>query len=192
MSSPAATPRRLPRPRFPESARARARLRAVPVSVSTIPRAGFVVLISILLMAGVVGLLAFNTSMQQASFEATKLDRQATVLAARQQALELQVAALRDPQHVALAARHLGMVPPPAPAFIDLRTGDLLGVALPALPGDAMRVTPLPAARPKSLTPREKIVKVTLTKAQLRRLERDKRRAAQDQAAETTKQGSGG
>ena len=64
-----------------------------------------------MLLGGVVGLLLFNTSMQQVSFAATALEDQATTLTAQQQALQMELDRLRDPQRVAGAATRLGMVP---------------------------------------------------------------------------------
>jgi len=60
----------------------RARLTVVPSRAEAAPRAPFVVLVVLLLAGGVAGLLAFNTSMQQASFKATALEQQAAALAA--------------------------------------------------------------------------------------------------------------
>ena len=80
----------------------------------------FVTLVSLLLLGGVVGLLLFNTSMQQASFAATALEEQATSLTAREQTLQMELERLRDPQRVAEARKQLGMVPARAPAFLDL------------------------------------------------------------------------
>ena len=66
------------------------------------PRVPFVTLVSLVLVAGIVGLLLFNTSMQQASFAASSLENQADALAAREQTLrmELDVAQLPKPFQV--------------------------------------------------------------------------------------------
>ena len=58
-------------------------------------------LVSLVLVGGIVGLLLFNTSMQQASFAATSLESEATHLAARQQTLQMELDELRNPQRVA-------------------------------------------------------------------------------------------
>src|SRR6476661_5079067 len=96
-------------PRIADAAIARARLTVVPRTRSKTPRVPFVMLVSMLLLAGVVGLLLFNTSMQQASFAATALDQQATTLSAREQTLKMELDKLRDPQRVAQQAVKLGM-----------------------------------------------------------------------------------
>ena len=68
-----------------------------------------------LAVGGVVGLLLFNTSMQQASFAATDLQQQADTLEARQQGLQMELSRLRDPQTIALKAQRMGMVLPDEP-----------------------------------------------------------------------------
>ena len=69
MSTPAVQLReRLPR--LAEDAVARARLTVVPRRRVRAARMPFVTLVSLILLGGVVGLLCFNTQMQQASFAA--------------------------------------------------------------------------------------------------------------------------
>ena len=92
-------------PRIPEAAVERARLSVVPrAAVDRAARVPFVALVSLLLVAGVAGLLFFNTHMQQTSFTATALEAKAQALAARKQSLTMQLEALRNPQRVALRA----------------------------------------------------------------------------------------
>ena len=95
-----------------------------------------------MLAAGVVGLLMFNTSMQQTSFKATALQDRVNVLTAKEQSLDLELDALRDPQHLAVAAKELGMVAPSQPAFVRLADGRVLGNPTPATVGDAVRDQP--------------------------------------------------
>lgn len=147
-------------PRFADAAVERARLTVVPSRADDAPRAPFVVLVVLLLAGGVAGLLAFNTSMQQASFTATALETRAASLAAQRQSLSMANERLRDPQRLAAAAKRLGMVPPPNPAFIRLSDGKVLGQPMAATPLDAMRINSLPAIRPKVLFPKPKIVRV--------------------------------
>ncbi len=101
----------------------------------------FVTLVSLVLVAGVAGLLFFNTSMQQASFAATALENRARVLDAHEQSLQMELAELRDPQRVAQRAQEQGMVAPDRPAFIRLSDGKVLGSPTPATLADDMRVT---------------------------------------------------
>lgn len=145
-------------PRFAEAAVDRARLTVVPRRVTRAPRVPFVMLVSLVLVTGVAGLLAFNTSMQQASFTATALENQAQVLSAREQSLQMDLERLRDPQRVAVEARRMGMVPPSNPAFLRLSDGEVLGSPTAALPTDAVRIIDLPRVKPSNLTPPPVIV----------------------------------
>jgi cell division protein FtsB len=141
-------------PRLAEAALERARLTVVPKRArrrtSPVP---FLVLVSMLAVGGVVGLLLFNTSMQQASFAATDLQNQADVLEARQQSLEMQLAHLRDPQTIALKAQRMGMVLPTSPAVLDLRSGKVLGDPAPATRTDPLRLLAPPPVKPAELDP---------------------------------------
>lgn len=147
-------------PRFAESAVEKARLSLVPVRRARAPRAPFAVLVFAILGAGVVGLLMFNTHMQQASFYATELQRQADDLTARQQALDMELERLRAPQRLAEAGKALGMVAPGVPAFVKLADGSVLGTPTAARPEDAVRINPLPAGLPAPLRPKPIIVRV--------------------------------
>jgi hypothetical protein len=120
----------------------------------------FVVLVSVVLLGGVVGLLLFNTSMQQASFAAAELEDQATTLDAREQTLQRELDALRDPQHVAERAHSLGMVPAGAPAFLRLSDGKVVGTPTPAVADGSFRLQPRPPAKPSVLTPAPIVTRV--------------------------------
>ena len=140
-------------PRLAEAAVERARLTVVPRRRTRAPRIPFVTLVSLLLLGGVIGLLLFNTSMQQASFAATALEDQATNLSAREQTLQMELERLRDPQRVAEAAKRQGLVIPLAPAFLDLGTGKVTGSPAPATAEGDTRITEPPPARPAELDP---------------------------------------
>ena len=140
-------------PRIAEAARERARLTVVPRRSRSAARAPFVTLVTLLLVLGVAGLLYFNTNMQTASFKATAMEERATVLDAKEQALQMRLAVLRDPQRVAEQAQRLGMVPPASPAFSRLSDGKVLGQPQPASSVDRVRIAPLPAAKPANLRP---------------------------------------
>jgi cell division protein FtsB len=141
-------------PRLAEAALERARLTVVPKRArrrtSPVP---FLVLVSMIAVGGIVGLLLFNTSMQQASFAATDLQNQADTLEARQQSLEMQLAKLRDPQTIALKAQRMGMVLPSSPAVLDLRSGKVLGDPTPATRTDPLRLFGPPPVKPAELDP---------------------------------------
>jgi cell division protein FtsB len=140
-------------PRLAENAVERARLTLVPRQERRAPRVPFLVLVAAVLLTGVVGLLVFNTHMQQTSFQATALEAKATTLHAQEQALRMELDTLRDPQRVAQRARALGMVPIANPAFLQISDGTVLGEAVPAAATDAQRLTPLPTRRPDALMP---------------------------------------
>ena len=150
-------------PRIAEAAVERARLTLVPARAARAPRAPFAVLVFAILGAGVVGLLMFNTHMQQASFYATRLQNRADDLTARQQALDMELERLRAPQRLAEAGKALGMVAPGVPAFVRLSDGTIVGNPTPASPDDAVRINPLPAELPPPLRPRPIIVRVPAT-----------------------------
>jgi cell division protein FtsB len=141
-------------PRLAEAALERARLTVVPKRkrrrTSPVP---FMILVSMLAVGGVVGLLLFNTSMQQASFAATDLQNQADVLQARQQSLQMELARLRDPQTIAMKAQRMGMVLPTSPAVLDLRNGKVLGDPTPATRLDPLRLVAPPPVKPAELDP---------------------------------------
>jgi len=159
MSSPAAQPR-IRVPRIAQEAVDKARLSVVPRVRSRAPRVPFVTLVSMVLVAGVVGLLLFNTSMQQASCAASSLESQADNLAAREQTLRMELDELRNPQRVALQAQQMGMVIPPAPVFLDLETGETSGVRVAATPENAIRLLPPAPVKPAILAPTPTLVEV--------------------------------
>jgi hypothetical protein len=159
-------------PRFAEAAVERARLTVVPprrsLGRTQAARTPFAVLVIAMLAAGVVGLLMFNTNMQQASFKATALQDQVNVLTAKEQSLALELDQLRDPQRLAVAAKALGMVAPSQPAFVRLSDGRVLGRPTPATTADAVRLNPLPEKLPPSIKRKTVIVKVPATRANRR------------------------
>ncbi|HET8561043.1 MAG TPA: hypothetical protein VFL69_11030 [Marmoricola sp.] len=156
-------PARVRVPRAAREAVERARLTVVPRRAPRAGRAPFAVLVGLLLAGGVVGLLLFNTHMQQVSFQATALQARADSLTAKEQSLSMELAHLRDPQVLAQRARRLGMVVPPEPAFIRLSDGKVVGRPVVATPADAVRIHPFPARKPAQLAPHPKIVHVTAT-----------------------------
>ena len=155
-------------PRIADTAAARARLSVVPRRVLRAPRTPFVAMVVLLLGVGVAGLLAFNTNMQQGSFQISTLNAEATALQSHQQQLQMDLQLLRQPQHLADRAKRLGMVPPPAPAFLMLATGRVLGDPSPAVSTDAMRVNGPGPSKPAVLAPRPKIVTIVVPWAQWR------------------------
>lgn len=155
-------------PRFAEAAVERARLTVVPqraLGRTQAARTPFAVLVIVMLAGGVVGLLMFNTNMQQRSFQATALEQRMNELTAKEQSLSMQLDGLRDPQHLAARAKRLGMVAPAQPAFVRLGDGRVLGTPTPAGPDGAIRINPLPPPKPSALTPRTRVVRVPAPEA---------------------------
>ena len=159
MSTPAPQPR-IRVPRMAQDAVDRARLTVVPRVRSRAPRVPFVTLVTVVLVGGIVGLLLFNTSLQQASFAAASLEQQADALAAREQTLRMELDELRNPQRVASEAQSMGMVIPAAPVFLHLGDGGVSGVRTPATRADAIRLQPKPPVKPAVLAPAPTVVKV--------------------------------
>ncbi|GAB2988906.1 hypothetical protein [Nocardioides montaniterrae] len=156
MSSTAPNLNRLPRiaPRLAQAAAERARLFVVPrPATQRAPRVPFVVLISAILLVGVLGLLFFNTSMQEAAFRETRLTQQARDLDAQGEALQMQLDQLRDPQRIAVAAQRMGMIIPESPSgVIDLSTGRITGHPGPAI-GTGLPLAPPRPVRPGAFDP---------------------------------------
>jgi cell division protein FtsB len=159
MSSPVPQPRTRVT-RIAQEAVDRARLTVVPRVRTRAPRVPFVMLVSLVLVGGIVGLLLFNTSMQQASFAASSLETQADTLAAREQTLRMELDELRDPQRVATQAQAMGMVIPSAPVFLDLESGTTSGVRTPATRENAVQLQPPAPVMPADLAPEPIVVEV--------------------------------
>jgi hypothetical protein len=127
-----------PAPRRIEEAKA-AGLRLVRPVRSRARRAPFVVVVMTVLAIGLVGLIIMSTVLQAQSFEAARLDRQATALQTEQQAIARDVDRLQSPANVASRAIAIGMVPNANPAFLRLSDGKVLGEPEPAEPRSNIR-----------------------------------------------------
>jgi cell division protein FtsB len=115
-----------------QALRRRANLAVVRPGARPAGTVPFLMTIGVMLLGGVVGLLMFNTSMQNVAFQQNALQAEATNLAAQQQSLDMQLASLNDPQHIASKAVSLGMVIPQTVAFIKIPSGQVLGTPTPA------------------------------------------------------------
>jgi hypothetical protein len=116
-----------PRP----TARSAAYLRLVATRHSSAARAPFIVVVVVILAVGLLGLLLLNTVLAQDAFTLHALQVQGRVLADQEQGLQRDVERLQSPQSLAARATALNMVPGGTRAFLDLRTGKVLGVAQP-------------------------------------------------------------
>ncbi|MFE6509494.1 hypothetical protein ACFVDI_18750 [Nocardioides sp. NPDC057767] len=171
------------------------RLAAVPAPLPApmAPRLPFVVLVSMLLVGGVVGLLVFNTSMQQSAFQEQRLQEQATTLAAREQALDGELKKMEDPHKIAAEAKDLGMVVPQNAAMLRVPEAEIEGEAAPA---DRSATPPLhpKVAKPYSvLVAEQKAAEAAAAKKKAAELAEKKRaqEAAEKQATEEQRTSSG-
>ncbi len=146
-------------PRIAEEAVERARLSVVPRTRQQAPRVPFLMLVSVVLLAGVVGLLLFNTNMQQASFAGKALEQRATSLAAREQTLKLELEQLRNPQRIAEQAQSLGMGIPASTGFLHLADGSVSGSAQAVTREHQLGLLGRAAVKPVSIAPRTRFVR---------------------------------
>jgi len=129
----------------------RRHMRPAPVSRGRAPRAPFVMVVILLLVAGLGGLLLLNVLLAQGSFTVQDLTRQVADLSDREQALQQRVAALDSPKRLARQASAMGMVPVVNPAFLRERDGRILGDPVTAV---APVTPPSPSVAPtKSASP---------------------------------------
>ncbi|WP_327676368.1 cell division protein FtsL [Kitasatospora sp. NBC_00458] len=111
----------------------RARITVRPGRRQVRGRTPFAVLVVVLLAAGLLGLLALNTALNEGSFELSRLQRQTTVLTDEQQGLQHQIDQNSAPDALARRAAELGMVPAGGMAFLDLPNGGaVVGTPKPA------------------------------------------------------------
>jgi hypothetical protein len=140
-------------PRLAEEAVARARLTVVPRRRARAARMPFVTLVSLVLLGGVVGLLCFNTQMQQASFAATSLEEQASNLGAREQTLHDELQNLRSPQELGRRAQAAGMVVPDSACTVRLAAQTTEAGCTPATLDNTPRLLARPPRKPHVLDP---------------------------------------
>lgn len=117
---------RLPPPRL-------ARLSRAAGADSSAARTPFVLLVVVLLGSGLLGLLLLNASLNEGSFELSKLKKQTRELSDERQELQGEVDSFSAPDALDKRARELGLVPGGAPAFLK-PDGTVVGVPEPARP----------------------------------------------------------
>lgn len=113
----------------PGSQRERRRplLRAVPRAAGQMGNLAFTVVVLLILALGLVVALVLNTSLQSQSAAIAEKKAAVDSLSHRQAALSSKIDVKRSPTSLQSAASDLGMVPNFTPAFIDLRTGKVIG-----------------------------------------------------------------
>ncbi|MFI8942298.1 septum formation initiator family protein [Streptomyces syringium] len=126
-------------------------IRLLPAGAVGAKRTPFVLLVVVLLGSGLLSLLVLNSSLNQGSFELSRLQRKTTELTDEQQALQQEVDQLAAPDALERRARELGMVPGGSPVFLD-PDGTVHGAPSPAAADPASMTvplgTPLEAATP--------------------------------------------
>lgn len=105
--------------------------RLVPAGTPNAARAPFVLLVVVILGSGLLALLLLNASVNQGSFQLSKLERETRELTDEQQALQQEVDAYSAPHTLDKRARELGLVPGGTPAFL-MPDGTVKGVPEPA------------------------------------------------------------
>ncbi len=126
---------------------AQPRLRVV-APVTHRPATGLALLCVALLGGGLLMLLLLNISIGKGAYELTELQSTQSRLSENRQALAEQIEAQSAPQRLAAAAKKLGMVPAPVPAFVTLPDGSVEG--MPAVAQPAPKPTPKPSASAKA------------------------------------------
>jgi cell division protein FtsL len=126
-----AEPRRVP----PGQRQPRPPLTVVPSHRPRPAKMPFVLLVVTFLAAGLIALLMLNTKLAENSFRLQNLQTESTQLAEQEQALRQEVAVNSSPQRLAELAKRHGMVPKENPAFIDTRSGKVLGQPKPGAAG---------------------------------------------------------
>ncbi|WP_425834896.1 septum formation initiator family protein [Streptomyces fractus] len=94
-------------------------------------RTPFVLLVVLLLGGGLITLLMLNSSLNEGSFQLTKLKKQTTELTDDEQELQRDVDSYSAPDALLRRARGLGMVPGGDPAFLE-PNGTVKGMPSPA------------------------------------------------------------
>jgi hypothetical protein len=108
----------------------RPRLRVAPPAPINVPRAPFVALVLVLVIAGVFGILLINTKTNENSFRLTELQNQQAALDNEQQTLQRQIDFFETPGNIQARARQLGLVDG-HPAYIRLPDGKIINPPVP-------------------------------------------------------------
>jgi hypothetical protein len=107
------------------------RLRVAPPMPVSVPRAPFVALVVVVVIAGVLGILMINTKTNQNTFKLSTLQQQQADLNGKQQELEQRIAEHRSAGSLLAMARKYGLVDSGTPATIRLPDGKVYGVPKP-------------------------------------------------------------
>ncbi|MGA4842522.1 septum formation initiator family protein [Streptomyces sp. G45] len=126
--------------------------RLLPAGPSQAARTPFMLLVVLLLGGGLITLLLLNSSLNEGSFQLSKLKKETQELTDEEQELQKEVDEYAAPDALQRRADELGMVPGGDPAFLD-PDGRVRGVPGPAAAPSALRETREAGARPPRLLP---------------------------------------
>jgi len=118
------------------------RLRVAPPAPVSVPRAPFVAMVLVVVIAGVVGILVLNTKINENAFRLAALQQKQGTLDRTESQLTQDLADRESPNSLAAAAKRLGLGPVGSPSFITLPDGKVLTVPQPGSP-----TTPAKAAK---------------------------------------------
>lgn len=102
------------------------RLRVAPPAPVSAPRAPFVALVLVLVLAGVVGILVLNTRIAENAFKLDALKTKQAGLDRDEERVRSDLANKESPVTLASRAKQLGLVPSRTPAFLVLPDGSKL------------------------------------------------------------------
>ncbi|GAA5196823.1 hypothetical protein GCM10023322_66680 [Rugosimonospora acidiphila] len=128
----ALAPVNAPAPASTKRAGERGRLRVAPPVPVSAPRAPFVALVLVVVVAGVLGILVLNTKINENAFRLSHLQDQQNTLDEQEQQLNEQLADDSSPTNLAALAHAQGMVSAGQPAYITLPNGTVIGMPQPA------------------------------------------------------------
>ena len=114
-------------------------LRVAPPAPVSVPRAPFVALVLVMVVAGVLGILVLNTKINENAFTLNHLQNQQNSLDQQEQQLDQHLADLESPNSLQAAAHRLGLISSGTPAYLPLPNGQTVGVPQPAAPGQPGR-----------------------------------------------------
>ncbi|MBK8463395.1 MAG: hypothetical protein IPL36_10260 [Nigerium sp.] len=134
---------------------ARPKLRGIASPPRRMGPVAFAVTLVCVVVAGMVGLLALTTALQNQAFEVRAAQRTANELGYRVSDLASRVNRASAPAELGRRATELGMVPNPNAVFIDVTTGTITGDPVPVrgdeMPSLKVRAVTPPAEKPTAV-----------------------------------------
>lgn len=103
------------------------RLRPLPRTRGRLARLPFLIVLAVMVALGMVGVLVLSVQLQQRADQLSNLRSQDAELSYQEASLQTQVEQLSSVTQLSHRAWQLGMRPNPAPVFINLRTGAIIG-----------------------------------------------------------------